>query len=168
MTLISKLKIQQDKVWHQLPIYKPLRSKFIFVCCKIINMDPVNISSLPTGKMLSFVGRGCWEDPGGERRVSPPGSPLGFCNALIQWIPTIVFWPHCWRDNWDSPFYQESKPEAILQSLEKLQRLPPKTLESKQGWWALTSHLHSPLWPMQKIDGSWKITRDDQTHTLTR
>ena len=40
---------------------------------EIMNLDPVNISSLPPGKMLSFFSRGCWRDPGEGRRVSLPG-----------------------------------------------------------------------------------------------
>lgn len=88
-----------------------------------MNLDPVNVSSLSPGKMLSFVRIGCWRDPGEGRRFlfqvlgsssrqapavcmasAAPGScsTRSFCNAQLQWCMQFpggvpLAWLLLWR-----------------------------------------------------------------------
>lgn len=65
-----------------------LPNSSLIVGCEIMNLDPVNISSLPTGKMLRFVSREGWRDPGGGGfRFQVQGAPRGRllpCAWLLQ------------------------------------------------------------------------------------
>lgn len=54
-------------------------------CFRILEMDPINISSLPTQVTSRFVGRGCRSDSGGGKSFSPGSCvPLsdGPCGVL--------------------------------------------------------------------------------------
>lgn len=67
-------------------------------CFRILEMDPVNISSLPTQIMPRFIGRGCWSDCGGGR-------------GFFSWFPCIPLRlplqraarSSMWDTRWHSP-----------------------------------------------------------------
>lgn len=67
-------------------------------CFRILEMDPVNISSLPTQIMSRFIGRGCWSDCGGGR-------------GFLSWFPCIPLRlplqraarSSMWDTRWHSP-----------------------------------------------------------------
>lgn len=52
-------------------------------CFRILEMDPINVSSLPTQIMSEFVRRGCWRDSRRGRGFSPG------CRVLLSDCPDV-------------------------------------------------------------------------------
>lgn len=90
---------------------QPLSFKFILNCLLWNNESvPCKISSLPTGKTLSFVSRGCWRDPAGGRRfwgLLWAGS-CGECSFqwCLQFHSGVPFaWHLQWRASLPAPLW---------------------------------------------------------------
>lgn len=92
---IWKLYSQRGRLCQLLTYCFSAPNPYFIACSVIMEVDPINISPLPTEMMLSVVGKRYWRNTGGNG-VLLPGSnvlliKLGFCRegSLSGWVPTV-------------------------------------------------------------------------------